>query len=257
MLQLPDEVLAVAPEHGEARKARSKAWKIEPETIAGQFSPTAEQNAEPAAPPKRYHLWIDGIGGFLVCLAPRVSLGQASAEGGVDVPLLADVSRFHAAIVRDNEGYLVESARPLQVNGNSTQKTTLNPGDRLTLGAGCQLIFHRPVPLSATAKLDMQCGQRLPLSLDGVLLMAETLIIGPGPQAHVIHPDMTKPIVLYRQKDGLGVRAPGEFKVNGRMVKDKESLPNTATVSGPDFNFALEPAKKQGRDDAKRIMGES
>jgi tetratricopeptide (TPR) repeat protein len=243
VLQLSEDVLSVAPQHGEARKARSKAWKIEPETLAGHITPTGDEHAEPAAPPKRYHLWIDGIGGFLVCLAPRVSLGQASADGGVDVPLLADVSRFHAAIVRDNEGYLVESARPLQVNGNSTQKTTLHPGDRITLGAGCQLIFHRPVQLSATAKLVMQSGQRLPLSLDGVLLMAETLIIGPGPQAHVIHPDMTKPIVLYRQKDGLGVRVPGEFRVNGRTVKDKESLPNAATVSGSEFNFALEPAK--------------
>lgn len=243
VLQLADGVLAVAPEHGEARKARAKAWKIEPETIAGHFSPTAEDRSEPAAPPKRYHLWVDGVGGFLVCLSPRVSLGQASAEGGIDVPLLADVSRFHAAIVRDNEGYLVESARPLQINGNSTQKATLNAGDRITLGAGCQLIFSRPVQLSATAKLVMQSGQRLPLSLDGVLLMADTLIIGPGPQAHILHPDLAKPIVIFRQKDGLGVRVPGEFKVNGCMVKDKEALPLAAVVSGTEFNFALEPAK--------------
>ena len=69
-----------------------------------------------------YHLWVDGVGGYLICLAPRVGLGQASANGSVDVPLLADVSRFHASILRDSEGYVVEAGRPLQVNGQLTQK---------------------------------------------------------------------------------------------------------------------------------------
>lgn len=248
VLQLADDVLAVAPQHGEARKARSKAWKThEPETVAGDFAPESEGPAEPAAPPKRFHLWVDGVGGYLICLAPRVSLGQASAEGGVDVPLLADVSRFHAAILRDNEGYVVESARPLLVNSEPTQKANLNPGDRITLGAGCQLVFQKPVPLSATARLEMQSGQRLPLSLNGVLLMAETLIIGPGPAAHVVCDDLAKPVVIYRHKDGLGVRYTGEFQVNGRTVKDREALDGNATVSGPEFNFALEPAKNLRR----------
>jgi hypothetical protein len=138
---------------------------------------------------------------------------------------------------------LVESARPLLVNGQSTQKATLKPGDRLTLGAGCQMVFAQPVPMSASAKLELQSGQRLPLSLDGVLLMADTLIIGPGPQAHVICPDLPKPIVLFRHKDGLGVRCPGEFKVNGVANQDRAELPYAAVVSGKEFNFAIEPAK--------------
>jgi hypothetical protein len=76
-----------------------------------------------------------------------------------------------------------------------------------------------------------------------VLLLAETLVIGHGPQAHVICDDLRKPVVLYRHKDGLGVRYGGEFQVNGRTVADREGLPPAATVTGPDFNFAVEPAK--------------
>jgi tetratricopeptide (TPR) repeat protein len=245
VLQLAEDVLAVAPEHGEARKARVRAWQSEPETIAGDFRPESDAPAEPTAPPRRFHLWVDGVGGYLVCLAPRVALGQASAEGGADVPLLADVSRFHCSITRDAEGYTIESARPLNVNGTQTQKAALQPGDRLTLGSGCQLVFQRPVPLSATAKLELQSGQRLPLSLDGVLLMAETLVIGPGPQAHILHPELDTPVVLYRDKDGLGVRVRGEFQVDGRAARDRQALDPTATVSGPGFNFALEPAKNK------------
>ena len=121
------------------------------------------------------------------------------------MPLLADVSRFHAAIVHNDEGYVVEAGRPLQVNGKLTQRTTLASGDRLTLGAACQFVFQRPVPQSATAKLELQGGQRLPLSLDGVILMAESLVIGPGPKAHV-QCDAVQPAILYRAKEGLGVR---------------------------------------------------
>jgi hypothetical protein len=102
------------------------------------------------------------------------------------------------------------------------------------------------VPASASAKLELQSGQRLPLSLDGVLLMAETLVIGPGPHAHVIA-DLEKPVVLFRSNDGLGVRFNGEFHVDGRTVRDREPLPHSAIVTGPDFNFAVEPAKNVRR----------
>src|SRR5213078_2141129 len=52
-----------------------------------------------AAPlPKRFFLWVDGVGGYLVCLSPRVTFGQATAEGPIDVPLFADVSRLHAEV---------------------------------------------------------------------------------------------------------------------------------------------------------------
>src|SRR5262249_59757954 len=64
---------------------------------------------EPPQPlPKRFFLWIDGVGAYLVCLGNRVSIGQATGEGPVDVPLFADVSRIHAALTRDTEGYLLE-----------------------------------------------------------------------------------------------------------------------------------------------------
>src|SRR5205823_5463368 len=98
VLHLADQVLAAAPQHGEAKKARARAWKSrEPETVSVARDPVAESTAhdEPAgAPPKRFLLWIDGIGGYLVCLGAHVSFGQVAGDGQVDVPLLADVSRL-------------------------------------------------------------------------------------------------------------------------------------------------------------------
>jgi hypothetical protein len=250
VLQLADHVLAVAPQHAEARKGRARAWKSqEPETVAEGAGRPLESTRpeEPAAPPKRFLIWIDGIGGYLICLGARITFGQVVADGSVDVPLLADVSRLHATLSRDAEGYVIESARPLQVNGQPTAKATLQPGDRVTLGAACQFTFAQPVPVSTSARLELVSGHRLPLSVDGILLMAETLVLGPAPQAHVPIPDLDKPVFLYRHKDGLGVRYAGSFRVNGQPAQDREGLPPNATVSGPDFGFAVEPAMRMGK----------
>lgn len=244
--RLSDEVLALAPQQAEARKARAKAWKvIEPSTIAAP-SPAPEARTDPQAQPsQRFLLWIDGIGGYLICLGQRVTFGQATPDAYVDVPLFADISRLHAAISRDNEGYLLEGLRPVQVNGQKAEKTLLRAGDRVTLGTSCQFQFCQPVPVSATARLDIVSGHRLPLAVDHVLLMAETLVLGPEEQAHICVPELRQPVVLFRQKDGLAVRHAGAFTVDGQTVRERYVLNPHARVSSDEFAFALEPVGRQ------------
>src|SRR4051812_23079890 len=104
-----------------------------------------------SAPPSEYFLWIDGVGGYLICLKPRVTLGQAAPEQAPDLAILAAVARHHATLQRDAEGYVLEAVRKTSVNGQAAEKIFLRSGDRLTLGAACQLLFVQPVPLSASA----------------------------------------------------------------------------------------------------------
>jgi hypothetical protein len=244
VLALTEQVLTLAPQHKEARKLRDLAWKaVQPATVAHQPPPLEAACAEAALPetPYRFLLWIDGVGGYLVCLGGRVTLGQATTEASVDVPLFADVSRQHATITRDAEGYLLETLRPVQVNLQPVDRTLLRPNDRVTLGACCQMVFRQPAAVSATALLEVVSGHRLPLALDGVVLMAETLILGPGSQAHVTMPSSKHPVVLFRHKDGLGVRCVGGLTVNGQQMRDRALLGTAATVAGEDFAFAIEP----------------
>ncbi len=189
----------------------------------------------------RFLLWIDGIGGYLVCLGPRVTIGQAVPETTVDLPLFADVSRLHATLTRDTEGYLLEAVRPLQVNGQVVEKALLQESDRVTLGTSCQLQFRQPVPVSTTARLDLVSGHRLALAVDAVVLMADTLVLGPGSQSHVNLPDLRQPIVLFRQKNGLGIRFAGPFAVDGQRCTERGTLKPNSMVSGEDFTFAIEP----------------
>jgi hypothetical protein len=190
----------------------------------------------------RFLLWIDGVGGYLVCMGARLTFGQAIHDGHVDIPLVADVSRLHASLTRDAEGYILEAVRPIQVNNREVTRTLLQTGDRITLGASCQLQFRLPVPISTSARLDLVSGHRLPLSVDAILLMADTLVLGDGPQVHVNVPDLKQPLVLFRQKDTLGVRHRGKLCINGRTSGERLLLSDPqATVSGENISFALEP----------------
>src|SRR5260370_19976037 len=179
VVETAELVLAVAPEHGEARKLRSRAWKaLEPVTVtAASVTPKPSRDDDILCDglPGRFLLWIDGVGGYLVCLNNRITFGHAGADAHVEVPLVADVSRLHASLSRDAEGYVLEAVKPIQVNGQTLTRATLRPGDRVTLVAACQFQFHQPVPVSTTALLDLVIGHRLSLTVEGLLLMAVTL----------------------------------------------------------------------------------
>lgn len=242
VLQLSELVLAMAPTHVEARKARARAWKvIEPATET--HAPVAAElpAPPPILPQPRFLLWIDGVGGYLVCLGTRITVGQATPDSYMDIPLFADVSRHHATLTRETEGFVLEAVRPVQVNGRATPKTLLQTGDRITLGGSCQLLFRQPVAVSASARIDLASGHRLPLSVEAVLLMADTLVLGPDSRAHVSMPDLKQPIILYRNKDGLGIKCAGPFKINGEQVAERGLLSPNAIVTGEDFALALEP----------------
>lgn len=243
VVRLADQVLALAPQQVEARKARGRAWKtIEPSTApAPGRSPVIPQPTPAEEPSPRFLLWIDGIGGYLICLGTRVTIGQATPETHVEIPLFADVSRVHAALTRDTEGYLLEAMRPVKVNGEAAEKALLRPGDRVTLGGNCQIQFVQPVPVSATARLDVVSGHRLPLAIDRVILMADTLVLGPGAQSHIEVPDLQKPVILFRHKDGLAVRHTGNLTVDGQSCKERGTMGPNSRVAGDDFAFAVEP----------------
>lgn len=207
--------------------------------------PTTRRAKEPApaeeeGTPRRLMLWVDGVGGYLICLNDRVSVGQATPDVYVDIPLFADLSRLHGYFIRDAEGYLLEAVRPTVVNQHKIDKTLLRDADRITVG-NCQLSFRQPAPVSATARLELSSKHRLPLALDGVILMAEACVLGASPQSHIVVPDLRQPVVIFRRKDGLGVRSAGGLSVDGQANPDRASLTSRSTVVAGDCRFTLEP----------------
>ncbi len=194
----------------------------------------------PAKPANPLVLLIDGVGGFLLCLGQQITLGQAAPDADVDIPIFADVSPHHATLTRDAEGYLLEGVRPVQVNAQVVDKALLHSGDRVTLGTSCQFHFRQPVPISASAVLELVSGQRLQLAVQAVLLMAEAIVLGPGPQVHVVLPEVAPPVVLFRHQQGLGIRCAGTVRINGPLCQGRGLIEPGATVTGDQFSLGLE-----------------
>lgn len=195
-----------------------------------------------SGPAGRFLLWADSIGGYLFCLDDEVVLGRAGHDSLADVPLLGDLSRQHATIVRSGDSYIIRASKPTFVNGRLVDSASpLRDGDVIRLGSTLELGFHQPSPVSSTARLEILSRHRLPLAVEGVILMGETCILGPSSQAHIPAPALSEPVVLYRQGTSLWCRASGSFEVDGRACLSRSPLTLQSSVLGEEFSFSLEP----------------
>ena len=132
------------------------------------------------------------------------------------------------------------------INGKPVvDQAVLHDGDVIRLGSTVELEFRQPSPVSATARLSIVSRHRLPLAVDGVLLMAETCIVGSESQAHIPAPALKNPVVLYRQAGALWCRAIGAFDVDGRTCASRAPLTLQSSVLGDGFSFSLEPLGNQ------------
>ena len=193
--------------------------------------------------PARFLLWVDSVGGYLVCTGNEVVLGQPVPGSEVDVPIRGDLSRRHAVVRRDGEGYLLEPVRETAVNGKTLERpVSLRDGDQITLGESVQLRFRRPHPLSQTARLEYLSYHRTQPATDGVLLLAESCILGPGGASHIVCPNWPHDVVLFRQGRTLGCRSPRPVKIDGVEYRGRGVLRERSQVAGEDLSFSVEPA---------------
>jgi hypothetical protein len=219
--------------------AMAGAWRLK-----GPARPLAR--AETSGPKGRFLLWVDAVGGYLVCLDDAIVLGRAGSDSHADVPLMGDLSRNHATLIRNGEAYLLKAHQPSFVNGKPVgDQVVLHDGDIIRLGSTVELEFRQPSPVSATARLSILSRHRLPLAVDGVLLMAETCIVGGATQSHIYAPALASPVVIYRQAGSLWCRAAGAFDVDGRTCASRAPLTLQSSVLGDGFSFSLEPLGSQ------------
>jgi hypothetical protein len=260
VLALADALLEIAPDCVPARTARVKAWEavgmkatqvhrsgqpaggqdgaIELVRAAGEASPASGQ--QPIAGEKLL-MWIDAVGGFLVCLGDQIVLGPPAPDAQVDVPILADISRRHAVIHREGSDYLIEPLRGMRLDGRAiTKLSALGDGSLLELGEGVELRFRRPHPLSATARLEMVSRHRTEPAVDAIVLMAETCVLGPGWQSHVVCRPWSRELILYRRGTELCCRTEAPFTVGGRACQGHAPLGHGSRIEGDDFSLSIE-----------------
>jgi len=193
-------------------------------------------------PASRWLLWIDGVGAFALFLDDRVRFGGPGSTGkSADVCLLAHLSREHATIRRSGEGYLMEAQGAAAVAGRDVVGSVpLFDGCEIALGRSVRLRFRQPNVLSATARIEFLSDHRPRRSIDGVILMHETCILGPAADAHVPCPDWPDSVLLFRRQGQLWCRSRLRLLVGEQFVGDGRPLRSGQTVVGAGLRFRLE-----------------
>lgn len=152
-------------------------------------------------------LWIDGVGGYAMCDASEISLGQSFPSNEVDLAIRGDLSRRAAIFRRSGDGHWVQPLQGISIRGIQIERATLlADGDLLDFGNRLLLSYKRPTKLSGTGKLEIKSQHRWQPSLSGALLLGDSCILGADPSSHVHCPNWGAKIVLFRHQGDWMVR---------------------------------------------------
>ncbi|PHS18745.1 MAG: hypothetical protein COA78_01805 [Blastopirellula sp.] len=188
-----------------------------------------------------FQIWIDGVGGYRLLLADQVMIGQAVPHSGVDVPILADLSRRHAWIRRVGSDYVLDPLSPTSIGKQvATQPTVLRDNNTIGLGRNVGLRFRKQHPLSSSAVLTMISRQRMEPACDAVVLMGESCILGPNTRNHIVCPKWQEDVVLFKKNGILQVKVKQNYLIQGRPVTGIQEIKESTSVQGEDFSFFLE-----------------
>lgn len=262
-LAAAEAVLELAPQHTAARQARHRAWQAvgmevtrahaprSPQRGFGKWQAMASTHAHPRSgkadtvtdrkPGKRLVAWIDAVGGFLVCLGDEIVLGQPAADGSVDVPFLADLSRRHAIIRREGEAYVLTPLQRTTVDGQLLKESAvLRDKTVVKLGDAVELRFRKPHALSNTAVLEVLSHHKTEPAVNGIVLMSESCILGPQPHSHVRCRGWESDLVLFRRGEELMCRTHAPVEVDGQTCVGQAVLAGNCRIESEEFALSLE-----------------
>jgi hypothetical protein len=193
-------------------------------------------------PISRAMLWVDRVGSFLFFLKPRLRIGGPGEDGSaVDLSLLANLSRHHATIEREGETYLLTPHGRTAVGGRPVSSPELlSDGNEIVLGSNVRMRFRIPSPMTNTARIDFVSEHRPRQSVNAVILMDETCLLGPGVEHHVPCPVWKEPVVLYQRDEKLWCKSRSGVSVNGSSHSSSMEVTNGAVVAGGEFRFRVE-----------------
>lgn len=159
-----------------------------------------------------YLLQIDQVGSFRLILSDRIVFsGPNSTNSHETIQILAPLSKEHASIQRVSQGYTlkpihglvlktvrqaVEAGQAEQLGQQQTKpgemssqcpisESLLIQGEELTFPGGVSFRLWEKSPLCRTAVLEVSETDRLKDEVDGVILMDQLLILGPGRQTNI------------------------------------------------------------------------
>ena len=265
-----DRALAIAPQDRVAQRVRRRAWQAIGLDVTQHYQPhgarhpvslrhqqmgnrarristrlgkgsSEEDTVTGKSSPDRRLVWVDAVGGFLICLDDEIVLGQPSRDNPPAVPILADLSRRHAVLRREGGAYVLDPVQATRLDDRPvTGPTTLGTNHRIQLGESVRIHFCRPHALSATARLVIESNHKTEPSVDAVVLMAESCILGPRKHSHIRCRGWENDLILFRKEGDLGCRAQTPLVVNGEEISGPATIPTGSRIEGEDFALSIE-----------------
>ena len=188
-------------------------------------------------------LWIDGVGSYAICDQNEVTIGQAFPGNQVDLAIRGDLSRRAAVIRRHGEDHLVQPLQLVQVNGAEIDRAVLlYDGSVISLGSRVELRYVKPTQLSGSARLELIGHTRWQPLLSAALLMGESCVLGPELNSHVICPDWTTKVVLFRNGAQwmCRVNEKANIQIDGKPVGAPFPLVPGQRIRGDEISMTLE-----------------
>ena len=208
------------------------------------FSPTETRSPQRGVSKramKCFMLWIDGVGGYLICREPEVLVGRALPASQVDIPLQGEIDRRHLKIRRLDNTYLLEPLGKVQIDGKPLQSPlVLGHRQRLLLHGGVEIQFLQPNPIGNSAKLEIVSRHRTEPWADAIVLLGDALVLGPDRNHILCCPQWSQDRMIFRRNGKIYFRSAGVFDVNGKMQTGDIELTDKTHLSGDDFSVTCE-----------------
>jgi hypothetical protein len=213
---------------------------------AGASAGVREDPPAPRGSERRFTLWVDGVGSFLVVLGDRITLGRSGSSARPDVELTADLEGIHAEVLRVDHDYFLVPRGEVRVDGRAVERQLLAHGDAFQMGRRCRLKFLLPTSLSTTAVLDLGSGPRLEGGIRHVVLLDGHMVFGGRQGFHVAAPSLSERVVLSATPEGFRLRGKDAVRIEGKPAGDDTVLPLGAHVEVGELSFTLKAASAEG-----------
>jgi hypothetical protein len=189
----------------------------------------------------RFMVWVDGVGGFLVCADTVNTIGQSIQQNDVSIPICGDIFQLHAKIQSVESGHLLHPVGPISIDQQDVIEPQLLTSDRtFEMGESVSLRYCKPHPWSSTAVISFESRNRTYPWSDAVLIAGETIILGSNPQSHIRCSRWEHEVILIRRDCQWHCRSFANFTIDGKPVEMEGELHSDSRVEGQDFSFSIE-----------------
>jgi len=208
-----------------------------------------EQDFRLAVQASSFLIWVDGVGGYLVCTKPVNFIGQAGGSSNVSIPLQADIRQRHVRLETVAGRHLIQPLGPVAVAGREVpvdESIAINSGQQISLDGKVELLYRQDHPLSKSARLDFVSRHRtLPWS-DGVILAGQSIILGPNPNNHVFCPSWKADLILFQRNDQWLAKSKIAFCVDDQPLATESEVHFDSRLFGDNFSLKLEAVLLDG-----------